>query len=543
MKKLFSFFALFLLGKTLLAQNTVCPAPAPGSATCYQTSRPTNGNPLTNWPPIPIQDCCNARLICNSFNLIQNGVLIPQGSSPGILYPGCVQNELPSDANTCFSNNEKATTWYKFQVQPLPGGPTAVGAKAGKLRFKIIPLDVYDDPDYDIAAADDGTTGYGATDYDFLLFRFNPDQDDPESLCNNIRLSPAFGVAGSSIAACNWTGTRGPTGLYEPGTGTSAAVLPATRFNKPIDVNVGDIFYLAIDNFSVNSQGFELDFREGPGAGDSTAFITFPAPATLAIKEIVNANCQDSTFTVKFTSPVICDSVLIDRFSAYTSSGPIAVLDVRPYQGCNILRIDSVFTLKLARFEVDSSLRIQLVQPVRDACGTLVNTGTFPVRFAGMPEPWPQMTFTNTFNVLAANIPNATAWQWYKDGVAISGATSSSYTITESGIYQFEATLPGGCKVRGQASNQVFSGTETLQSQVPIQLYPNPAQHKLSISWSGSVQQLRIFSLWGQEILSQKVTEGQTQLELNLDPLPKGSYIVELQSRSGAKGRKKLMHE
>jgi hypothetical protein len=136
-----SLFSLASLGN-IWAQVTTCPAPVPGTPNCFQTSRPSAGNPLTNWPPIPNQDCCNAIPLCQPYNEIENGVIIPEGAPAGTLYPGCVNNELPSDANTCFSNNEKGTTWYKFQIRPLPGGPTAPGSPAGKLRFKIIPKDV-----------------------------------------------------------------------------------------------------------------------------------------------------------------------------------------------------------------------------------------------------------------------------------------------------------------------------------------------------------------------------------------------------------------
>nr|HPI11946.1 hypothetical protein [Catalimonadaceae bacterium] len=96
--------AAFSLAAISAGFAQVCPAPNPGDANCFQTSRPSAGNPLTNWPPIPNQDCCNAIPLCQSVNVVENETIIPEDAPAGTLYPGCVQNELPSDANTCFSN-------------------------------------------------------------------------------------------------------------------------------------------------------------------------------------------------------------------------------------------------------------------------------------------------------------------------------------------------------------------------------------------------------------------------------------------------------
>jgi len=204
-----------------------------------------------------------------------NNAIVPVNSPGGILYPGCVQNELPLAANTCFSNNEKATVWFKFQIGPLQGGPTAIGSPAGKLRFKIVPKDVLDLPNYD-PITDLGNTGLGNMDYDFLLFDVTNNYLSNGTTCSAIKNSTTFTSPTSLIRSCNWTGTRGPTGLFEPGVGTESAAGPATRFNKPLSVNVGQIFYLAIDNFSIGQSGFLLDFRGIEAPDDSTSQLFSP---------------------------------------------------------------------------------------------------------------------------------------------------------------------------------------------------------------------------------------------------------------------------
>lgn len=393
----------------LMAQPTICPAPNPGDPNCYQTSRPAAGNPLTNWPPIPHQDCCNAIPLCQPVNNIDNGVVIPPNAPAGTLYPGCVQNELPSDANTCFSNNEKATTWYKFQIRPLPGGPTAPGSPAGKLRFKIIPLDVFDDPDYDPEATDDGATGYGNTDYDFLLFKIPATAANDGAACTAIKNSSSFGTPGSAIASCNWTGTRGPTGLFEPGTGTDAAQGPATRFNKPINVKVGDLFYLAIDNFSVNTQGFIVDFRGHPNMmdpEDSTAIVNPPPVDSIKIKRVDNPKCTIQTFKICFDKPVRCDSVRPEKFNLESLSPGYnpSIVSILPEGGCNPGGQDSCFVLTINPFEPDRQMRISVIADIRDICGNKVLLDSTRLKIDALRP----LTFALDTNVTSCGIPELT---------------------------------------------------------------------------------------------------------------------------------------
>lgn len=377
LKQLLSALALGLvsIGTVKAQTTTTCPAPNPGDANCFQTSRPSQGNPLINWPPIPNQDCCNAIPLCLPYNVIENGVVIPEGAPAGTLYPGCVDGELPNPNNTCFSNNEKGTTWYKFQIRPLniPGSPTAVGSPAGKLRFKIIPKDVLELPNYD-PFTDDGSTSYGNTDYDFLLFKIPVNSSGDGAACTAIRNSATFGAPGSVIASCNWTGTRGPTGLFEPGTGTEFAQGPATRFNLPLDVKVGDIFYLAIDNFSVNTQGFDVDFRGLEAPDDQTAVVNPPPTDSIKIKLVENPKCAERQFKIVFDKPVVCDSVKPGKFTITGLLPNLSIVTIQPEGGCNPGGQDTsfVFTLNMPPNTYDTTIQAFITQDIRDICGNKV---------------------------------------------------------------------------------------------------------------------------------------------------------------------------
>jgi len=60
------------------------------------------------------------------------------------------------------------------------------------------------------------------------------------------------------------------------------------------------------------------------------------------------------------------------------------------------------------------------------------------------------------------NLPNYISYQWYKNGVAIPGATSSAYTATDSGHYYIQVTDINGCKGKSRV--------------IQVLLAPSPAQ-------------------------------------------------------------------
>jgi gliding motility-associated-like protein len=53
---------------------------------------------------------------------------------------------------------------------------------------------------------------------------------------------------------------------------------------------------------------------------------------------------------------------------------------------------------------------------------------------------------------LNATTPNAAGYQWYRNGIALPGATGTSYTVTAQGEYSVEVTLIGDCISEGEVT-------------------------------------------------------------------------------------------
>jgi hypothetical protein len=539
----------FVLGIViqLQGQTTICPSPLPGAPNCYQTSRPlVNNNVLTNHPPLPFQDCCNALPVCLPLVEIDNGIIIPAGAPTGVLFPGCVQNELPDPGNNCFSNNEKATTWYKFEIQPLPGGPKLLGSPAGKLRFKIIPFDALQDPDYD-PFTDNGVQSFGTSDYDFLLFKIPNTISDNQTICNRIKNSPGWNIGNSVIASCNASGVRGPIGLFEPGIGTETSQGPSVRFNRPLNVRVGDLFYLAVENFSLANQGFQIDFRALESIDDSVAIIQPVIGAfTDSISQIssTSAKAYCKNITHSFCSlPILASGIcwstqqfptvdLPTKTNVGAISGPhsstMTGLDPATTYYARAYTTTSSYTeygsqvefTTLANDIPPALTTTQLTEITADGAvsgGNINFDGGMPVTAKGVcwsTSPSPTI-----------NLPTRT----------LDGSGTDAYSSTITGLQanttyyvRAYATNSMGTGYGNEVSfNTLTVGNQTSFTEESIKVYPNPFTNELFVH-VGSNKELKVVlcDILGKELSSNTIRGTQ---KLNMNTLSRGVYYLKIQ--------------
>jgi hypothetical protein len=91
-------------------------------------------------------------------------------------------------------------------------------------------------------------------------------------------------------------------------------------------------------------------------------------------------------------------------------------------------------------------------------------------------------TVTEDSNTLTSS--SASGYQWYKDGVAISGATDQTYTAIENGDYHVEVTNTYDCSsVASDAVTVSISGIDHI-SKMKIDIFPNPMQDYTRINYN-----------------------------------------------------------
>lgn len=64
-----------------------------------------------------------------------------------------------------------------------------------------------------------------------------------------------------------------------------------------------------------------------------------------------------------------------------------------------------------------------------------------------------------------------------------------------------------------------------------LAVYPNPAKDVLNIKYKSDIQDIKVYNLLGQEVLSQKA--GQSDFQLNTGKLSAGTYVVKLFAEGG----------
>lgn len=130
-------------------------------------------------------------------------------------------------------------------------------------------------------------------------------------------------------------------------------------------------------------------------------------------------------------------------------------------------------------------------------------------------------------------------YQWYRDGVAIPGATSQSYSYTQGGNYQVMVTNTATCENYsiGHVVGEAHGGIgieENLATRLSV--YPNPTAGVLNIdlnSYTREELELSLYSISGQQVLHRNdFTRADGRIVLDLGSLPKSTYILHISSKA-----------
>lgn len=139
-------------------------------------------------------------------------------------------------------------------------------------------------------------------------------------------------------------------------------------------------------------------------------------------------------------------------------------------------------------------------------------------------------TPTITQNGLVLNSSASTGNQWYLNGSQISGETSQSYTVTQSGYYSVWVTSNLGCQSSSPAQYISVTGLENLLYINSIGISPNPAKDVLFLNSSFSDAKRVGFSIYS--IKGQLLKHGELTLKsrefINISDLTPGVYEIKL---------------
>jgi Secretion system C-terminal sorting domain/PKD domain len=217
----------------------------------------------------PEQDCSSATAVCtNTYS---------QASS---YMGGGNVADFPS-GNNCLATGETNSVWYVFTV-----------TQDGVFTFTLNTPNDYDFALYDLTGTDCGQ------------------------------------ISSLTPVRCNYSGTQGTTGLTAPAQpGNISIGAGGSPFMPGVNVMMGQTYALIINNYTGNSNGYDLSFGGTAGIFDNIK----PTVTNIA------AACAGNTITVTLSEPVKCSSVSAGNFSI---SGPsAATITSITGVGCNATTI------------------------------------------------------------------------------------------------------------------------------------------------------------------------------------------------------------
>ena len=165
------------------------------------------------------------------------------------------------------------------------------------------------------------------------------------------------------------------------------------------------------------------------------------------------------------------------------------------------------------------------VRQVFNGCSSLNSNATSVVVNPAAPTP----VITLNGNVLTSSV--ASFNQWYKDGVAIPGATGQTYTATVPGNYQARASTVFNCS-SGLSNVIAFVVTAINSPDLDNKLLigPNPTADQLFFQYKGSHAsfQLSLLELTGKVVLAK--ARFSSAYTLSLKQFASGTYILKVEN-------------
>ena len=156
-------------------------------------------------------------------------------------------------------------------------------------------------------------------------------------------------------------------------------------------------------------------------------------------------------------------------------------------------------------------------------CSSTTNTVTI--------SPLPGKPTITTSNLLTEtptlSSSSDTGNQWFKDNVAITGATSKTLTVSANGSYTVQVTTNGCVSAVSDAVAIVITGIEQRIISDRAAIYPNPAKEVIQVDWSDFATEagieVKIYDQVGRLIITKVMSPSDDSLDVR--SLEQGSYI------------------
>ncbi len=220
-------------------------------------------------------------------------------------------------------------------------------------------------------------------------------------------------------------------------------------------------------------------------------------------------------------------------------SGPNTTLLANPFEEFGILN-KNAFLLKLSCPPLEQQIDITTCRDSYELNGQMYTSeGTYTQRFENVYCGCDSTIILHlSFNRIEEPVIQVDSWtlsvpdiysayQWFKNGDLIPGATQSKYQVRENARYMVAVNNEKGCSDTSEAYEVTnFSSIQHLTAD-RIQLYPNPTQDLIHIE-SPEIMDVHIYTIEGKLLQRTHSKE-----PISLSGYANGLYLVQVLDREG----------
>ncbi len=156
----------------------------------------------------------------------------------------------------------------------------------------------------------------------------------------------------------------------------------------------------------------------------------------------------------------------------------------------------------------------------------------------------PLTTSAITKNGDVLSVSGAGSYQWYLNGVAITGATAQTYTPLQNGKYTVDVTINGGCTLpSGEYVYTEITTPDPSDMNIDLKAYPVPTDGELNVSFNLPLEAdftIKLTNMAGQQMYTENRSNylGLYTTKIQMGRMANGIYVLTLRSGNKKFSRK-----